>query len=358
MNRPTVCAALPNAFFDFAVSRGASRQMLSESSDLEVADLTDPDARVPLDKYISLLKAGIELCGEPALALMFGETVTMQSLSIVGLIGEAADTVEVGRGLINRFSSLMIDDDDPETTDKIEFILHQGKAWLRFPSRLYRHYPVLAESGFARCVCGSRTVFGSAGEPFIKEVHFTYEEPAHSGAYRSVFRVPVVFRSHTNGFVVDEKAFQTKLPRSNPYLSGVLHSHAETLMAKLEGSRSVRGRIEQRMIPLLHTGKVTMKLVAREMGYSRQTLSRKLKAEGVVFERVLAALRENLALHYLLERRMSVNETAYRLGFSEASAFSRAFKRWTGTSPRAMILSMADRRPTVRSTSQPPITES
>ena len=67
---------------------------------------------------------------------------------------------------------------------------------------------------------------------------------------------------------------------------------------------------------------------------SRQSLSRKLKAEGVTFERVLDELRRRMALHYLLKEKVSVNEVAYLLGFSEPAAFSRAFKRWTGTSPR------------------------
>ncbi|MCR5875794.1 AraC family transcriptional regulator [Phenylobacterium sp. J426] len=70
------------------------------------------------------------------------------------------------------------------------------------------------------------------------------------------------------------------------------------------------------------------------MAISRQTLYRKLKAEGVTFEQVLDELREALALRYLKGRRVSVNETAYLVGFSDPAAFSRAFKRWTGLSPR------------------------
>jgi AraC-like DNA-binding protein len=67
---------------------------------------------------------------------------------------------------------------------------------------------------------------------------------------------------------------------------------------------------------------------------SRQTLFRQLKAEGVTFEQVLDELRLRLALDYLRARKVSVNETAYLVGFSEPAAFSRAFKRWTGASPR------------------------
>jgi AraC-like DNA-binding protein len=70
------------------------------------------------------------------------------------------------------------------------------------------------------------------------------------------------------------------------------------------------------------------------MGVSRKTLLRRLKAEGVTFAKVLDALRHKMALDYLSARKVSVNETAYLVGFSDSTAFSRAFKRWTGKSPR------------------------
>ena len=93
-------------------------------------------------------------------------------------------------------------------------------------------------------------------------------------------------------------------------------------------------------MPILHTGDASMDIIASRMGLSRQTLFRKLKAEGVTFEKVLDELRHKLALDYLNGKKVSVNETAYLVGFSESAAFSRAFKRWTGSSPRAMRASI------------------
>jgi AraC-like DNA-binding protein len=77
-----------------------------------------------------------------------------------------------------------------------------------------------------------------------------------------------------------------------------------------------------------------MEAIAAKIGVSRQTLYRNLKAEGVTFEQVLDDLRRTMALDYLRARKVSVNETAYLVGFSDPAAFSRAFKRWTGMSPR------------------------
>ena len=77
-------------------------------------------------------------------------------------------------------------------------------------------------------------------------------------------------------------------------------------------------------------------MVAGKLGLSRQTLFRRRKAEGTSFERLLDELRRQLALDYLAGGKVSVNETAYLVGFSDPAAFSRAFKRWTGSSPGVM----------------------
>lgn len=120
------------------------------------------------------------------------------------------------------------------------------------------------------------------------------------------------------------------------YAFGILSARAQTLLESLERSQSMRTKVESLLIPMLHTGEVSIDLVAGKMDMSRQTLFRKLKAEGVTFEQALDELRHQMALHYLGGKKVSVNQTAYLVGFSDPTAFSRAFKRWTGMSPSAM----------------------
>ncbi len=93
-----------------------------------------------------------------------------------------------------------------------------------------------------------------------------------------------------------------------------------------------RAEVERRLEPLLPSGEVGIERIARDLGYSRQTLYRRLKAEGITYEQLLDGLRRRLALR-LMREGGSVKDAAYRLGFSDPAAFSRAFKRWTGTSP-------------------------
>lgn len=143
------------------------------------------------------------------------------------------------------------------------------------------------------------------------------------------------------GFALDSKAWSR--PPRQPSAGGgsrffsFLGEVAKALEGRMqprERSSAFRREVEARMEPLLALGPVRIDRVARELGYSRQTLYRRLKAEGVTFEEVLDRLRHRLALRFVRDQSLPVKEAAWRLGFSDPTAFSRAFKRWTGTSPR------------------------
>jgi len=340
MGNPTISAGYPKALLDFAVSRGADRQTLIARSHIHPDELRNQDNRIPLANYLAMLHAGIELCNEPALSLLFGEAVKMPDISIVGLMGQVAGNSEESRKQMSRYGRLALDEDDGDAADLMEIVRDGSDLWLRSTSRLYVENPLLTESAFARCVCGVRAMIGSipslANMRFPKAIHFTHKEPAYRAEYDRIFGVPLVFESHMNAIVVDEAFMQISLPSPNPYLSEVLRAHAEGLLENLERSKSIRGRVESLLIPALHTGQTNMDTIAGKLALSRQTLFRKLKAEGVTFEKVLDDLRHKLALHYLGDKKASVHETAYLVGFSEPAAFSRAFKRWTGSSPRTM----------------------
>ena len=342
MPNPTISAGYPKALLDFAVSRGADRQVLIERSQIRLDDLKDQDNRIPLANYLALLKASIELCNEPALSLLFGEAVRLQDISLVGLIGVAFDNVESVRRQVNRYAPLTLDADDGGTADAIELVRENGDVWMKFTSEIYKANPLLTESGFARNVCGTRALQASlsasmpslANLQFPKAIRFTHTEPSYRAEYDRIFAVPLFFGSHMNALLIDEAILNMKLPRTNPYLSEIMSARAEELLKSLESSKTTRGRVENLLIPILHTGEASMDMIAGKLALSRQTLFRKLKAEGVTFEQVLDQLRHKLALHYLNKKKVSVNETAYLVGFSEPAAFSRAFKRWTGSSPR------------------------
>ncbi len=113
----------------------------------------------------------------------------------------------------------------------------------------------------------------------------------------------------------------------------------EGLKAQAQAQRTppsgLRARVEAAIEPLLAHGAANIDRVARDLGLSRQTLYRRLKEEGTTFEAVLDGVRKRLGVR-LIREGVAVKDAAYRLGFSDPAAFSRAFKRWTGSSPSAM----------------------
>jgi AraC-like DNA-binding protein len=131
----------------------------------------------------------------------------------------------------------------------------------------------------------------------------------------------------------DDETFETR----HPFLAFLGHV-AKGIERRRAAPRAgpVRRMVERHLEPLLAGGPVRIEAMARELGFSRQTLYRRLKAEGTTYEAVLDALRHRLALRFIRDEALPVKEAAYRLGFSDPAAFSRAFKRWTGASPNAL----------------------
>jgi AraC-like DNA-binding protein len=329
---------------ELAVSKGASRERLAERSGIDPAELQDQDNRIPFARFVALMRAGKELCNDPALALHFGEAFDIAELSIVGLIGQAAETFAEALAQLNRYRRLIADVDGVAAGDRLVLSRDAGQLWLIDRRENPNDFPELTESSFARMVCSSRRFVRDRA--VVKAVHVTHAEPAYRAEYDRIFQLPVVFDSDKNALLMTDDSWLTlKPPSPSRYIFGVLSERAQALLESLEKSTSTRGRVESLLMPILHTGDASMDLIAGRMGLSRQTLSRKLKAEGVTFEKLLDELRRTLALGYLSGKKVSVKETAYLVGFSEPAAFSRAFKRWTGSSPRAFRANVAIRGP-------------
>lgn len=334
---PSISAGYPRGLLDFAVAKGADRGELLARAGLSEGDLRQQDNHVALDRYLALFKAAADLTGEPAIALQFGEAVRMQEVSIVGLICEACETtIDVGREL-NRYAALVLDDERGEPVTLMRGVWQDGGVWIEMPHDLFTTNPPIVEAEFARLVWNGRVMFANTPEfqgiRYPREIHFKHADPGYRAEYERVFQAPVVFGSHWNAMQIDAEFLALKQPPVNRYVFGVLSERAEALLAKAKVAKTARGRVESVLIPILHRGDVSMDAIAQQLGMSRQTLYRNLKAEGVTYEALLDDLRHRMAVNFLTEKKVSVNETAYLVGFSEPAAFSRAFKRWTGTSP-------------------------
>lgn len=326
----TIAAGIVRGFIDLAVAKGASRKALLERSRIGPAEVREQDTRIPLAKYAALMQAGREMTGDPALALHYGEAVKMEEISIVGLIGRASETFAEGFAQLNRYAKLALDVHGPEI-DRFVLTRSGEQLWMIDTRPNANDFPHLTESIFARIVCTSRRMFGESH--LVKAVHVTHSAPEYRAEYNRVFRLPVAFESDKNALLINEAMLAWKNPHASRYVFGILSAHAEELLIRLERSKSITGRVQTVLMPILHTGNANMLTIATKLGISRQTLFRRLREEGSTFGKLLDELRHAMALNYLRGGKASVNETAYLVGFSDPAAFSRAFKRWTGHSP-------------------------
>jgi AraC-like DNA-binding protein len=142
------------------------------------------------------------------------------------------------------------------------------------------------------------------------------------------------------GAPVDEIVFPRRIRdlrvvSADSYLNELLVKYCEEALSQRETrSGSFSSDVENAIAPLLPHGKARVEEIARRIGMSQRTVARRLSAEGVTFTRLLERLRFDLAKRYLTEGSLPISELAWLLGYQEAAAFSHAFKRWTGQTPR------------------------
>jgi AraC-like DNA-binding protein len=144
----------------------------------------------------------------------------------------------------------------------------------------------------------------------------------------------VEFGADSDEFALDLDARELPLIHSDSYLNDLLLKYCEAALANKRGDRShLRTRVENAISSLLPHGRVLAEDVARSLGMSERTLARKLSDEGLNFTETLQQLRRDLAVRYLDDRKLHISKIAWLLGFHEVSAFTHAFKRWTGKTP-------------------------
>ncbi len=337
MTIPTMAAGFAAALADFAVARGADRPSLLRESNLTDADLSDQDNRIPVSAYHALIGAAIGQTKDTALLLRHTFESELETMSVVGQIVHTSASLAHSIEQLNRYLRLMADVDLPAGTDRYELLETADGLWivdhLVMPDDAY----LGTEASFARFMSEFRRSFPDV--TFATGLEVTYPPPPHVDEYPALFRIPVRFNAGRNALRIDPVwvTAESDFAPGNAYAFGVFTRHADTLLKGLETDTTARGLVEAQILPRLHEGGISMDGVAHSVGMSRQTLYRRLKDGGLTFGEVHDDLRKRMALDYLSAQRVTVNETAYLLGFSEASSFVRAFRRWTGHSPMAYL---------------------
>lgn len=329
MEQASIAAGIVAGFVAFLDRRGMDGGGIAAQAGIDLSLLADPDARLPFARYGQLLALARQASRDTGLSLRFGADVGMADLSILGLIMEASATMGEAFAQMQRYGRLALAP-DPRLPARFELEEREGRLYLIDHRPDPNSSPEMTEEAFAQLTCGPRRFLD---RPHVLSVHVTHEAPPHAGLYDEIFACPVQFGAAFNALELHLEVASWPVARERRYVFGVLCEKAEGLLAAVMPKETVRGRLEEAMRLRLHQGEPGAEELARELGFSRSTLFRRLREEGTSFALVLDALRRDLALQFVSESRISLAEIAYLLGFSEPAALSRAFQRWTGMTP-------------------------
>jgi AraC-like DNA-binding protein len=165
----------------------------------------------------------------------------------------------------------------------------------------------------------------------IRVVHHRKSTPAE---FRSLLGCAIEFGSTVDEIVFPGNVRLMPIGSADPYLNEILTRYCEEAIAdRRPGRTTLRSNVEKAIATLLPHGKARATEIAREIGMSRRTLARKLASEGLTFSEILEKLKAVQAMHSGKDGDLPISEIAWLLGYREVSAFTHAYKRWTGMTP-------------------------
>lgn len=319
-------ASTLSGYHAFALSKGLNPTELLAQAKLPSDILNSQETMISYRKFVNLLNISALKCNDPLFGLHYG---LHQGISVFGpliyLIRNARNVGEALRDLGNYFH------------------LHMGAAEVRIEVQgshvlLCYHIeeqslpglPQAAELAISVGAQLMRTLLGSRWQP--QGVLLQHAPLASKNSYRRAWDVTPQFNSPYHAWLFDAKLLDIPLSSADEELHKLLQKHLDNLDDLQLGE--LPGYVQQLLRNFLPNGRVTIEQIADYMMLSTRTLQRYLAEEGTTFQSLLDQTRQSLATRYLRDSSTSLTQLAELLGYSELSAFSRAFQRWTGTSPR------------------------
>ncbi len=312
---------------------GGRRDRFLGEARIEPGWLEEGTRRLSLDEYFHTVDAAITVTGDPAFGLHMGEQARSAMFGVVGSLAEQAGTLRQCVEAMERYARLLADGGfEPELREQGE------TAAIRFPAMRGDQNPrrMAAERMTAEFVMTALSftlpVFaGGSARP--TQVRFAYAEPPYVAEYRRIFGSAARFGQEFTELLFPRAWLDETHRYHSPELYSVLKDQADRSLARLERDGSLRVQLERIMakhgpLPL------TMEGAARYLRMSARSLQRRLTAEGLIFAELVTRHRVDVAKRLLGRPKASLQETAYEMGFASVTAFHRAFKRWTGMTPK------------------------
>jgi AraC-like DNA-binding protein len=292
------------------------------ATDLTPQLVADDDARIsPAQFCVAWAELG-RVAGNPWIALDLATAIPTGAFGIVEYVCRAAPTL--GEALRQWVRYLNLLDDAVE----VGLAIDEDRAYLRIVRDSEAPVPASHELCFA-------LVVKRAKELVAAPLRIAAVEFAHSGEpapYRAWFDAPVTFGATTTQLVLPRAALGASLATSDPSLLAILTRAADDVERRSTTDPLVTASVKRVLRDALRTDDGNVEHVAKQLGLTTRSLQRRLKDETTSFQIVREAVRRELATRYL-DDGLSIAEISFLLGFSEPSAFFRAFKRWTGLTP-------------------------
>lgn len=310
-------------------ARGIDARPLAVQAGIDPAAL-GPDARVPRPALNRLWELAVEATGDPAFGIEASRFTAQTTFHALGYAVLASVTLKEALERVIRYRRLI--------GDVLELRLVDAGDRYRFEIDVSSQpgIPYQAVDAIATTIVRQARLLHAPRSCNPLAVTFARAAPADLAPYRRTFRAPLRFAQPANAVEFARADVEDRLPSGNAELARGNDEVLVRYLARLEQTR-VSSRVQQALLDALPDGAPSKTAVARRLGMSARNLQRHLADEGTSFKGLLNEARVSLARHYVADGRLSVTEIAFVLGFADTSTFSRAFKRWTGMSPREYV---------------------
>jgi AraC-like DNA-binding protein len=322
----TTLAATAAAMIEAVEAYGGDAQAVFRRAGLDMEAVFQPGARYPGRAAYPLWQEAIKETGDRGIGLAVGERIRPQALHALGLSWLSSPTLLDGMRRIKRYCRIV------NTSFRIEIL--EGDEQTQYVHDFFPEQMRIDESSDASLSAVINMCRLMAGPDFAPaRVTFRHGEGGQGQRFEDYFNAPVQFSADNDALYFDAKVIAERLPAGNRVLADEVDRIAERYLATLNPEQ-IHDKVRAILLSLLPSGDASQENVARQLNRSVSSLQRQLKTEGYGYREILEETRQVLAAQLLRERRYSLSQIAYLLGFSDQANFSRAFKRWTGKTPR------------------------
>lgn len=329
MSRHTGLASMGQMFRRLLELHGLDAVGIARQAGVDFAAVPAPGERIAVDRIDALLRVAIPLVPDPAFGLRAARCWHPAELGVLGHAWLSSSTLRTGLARIARYYRLIGERGVTEIEDtrpglKVRFWAKRGNP------AVVPVAAVIVDIAVALLVDMCRMNAGAALRPLAVSLRRRKPDPAE--AYERFFGCPVRFGAEENAFVLSARDADRALPSANRQLAAVFDRMLTEELARLDKS-DVVARCRAAVLEHLPSGEVSAADAARQLHMSARTLQRKLAEADTTYLQLVDDTRRDLALRYIEDARRSVTDVTFSLGFSQPSAFTRAFRRWTGLSP-------------------------